>query len=68
MNVFEESLNSEDLEKHERAKLWRVSIELQAVDNLHMSNYLIETARKYIEGKISMDEVSLLINKHHKNK
>lgn len=39
MNAFEEYLNSEDLEKRERAKLWRVSIGLQAVDNLCVSNY-----------------------------
>ena len=32
MNVFEEYLNSEDLEKRERAKLWRTSIGLQDVD------------------------------------
>lgn len=38
MNVFEEYLNSEDLEKRERAKLWRTSIGLQAVDSLHVSN------------------------------
>jgi conserved domain protein len=68
MNVFEEYLNSEDLEKRERAKLWRTSIGLQAVDNLRVSNFLIETARKHIEGEISMDEVSLLIDEHNKKK
>ncbi len=31
MNVFEEHLNSEDLEKRERAKLWRTSIGLQTL-------------------------------------
>lgn len=51
MNVFEEYLNSEDLEKRERAKLWRTSIGLQDVDNLRVSNFLIETARKHIEGE-----------------
>lgn len=34
MHIFEEYLNDENLEKHERAKLWRASIGLQAVDNL----------------------------------
>lgn len=68
MNVFEEYLNSKDLEKRERAKLWRASIGLQAVDNLRMSNFLIETARKHIEGEISMDEVSRLIDEHYKKK
>ena len=41
MNVFEEYLNSEDLEKRERAKLWRVSIGLQDVDNL-LSNCTVK--------------------------
>ena len=33
MHIFEEYLNDENLEKRERAKLWRASIGLQAVDN-----------------------------------
>jgi hypothetical protein len=40
---------------------------LQAVDNLRVSDFLIETARKHIEGEISMDEVSLLVDEHYKN-
>ena len=68
MNVFEEYLNSGDLEKRERAKLWRVSIGLQAIDNLCVSNFLIETARKHIEGEISIDEVNQLINEHYAEK
>ena len=68
MNAFEEYLHSEDLEKRERAQLWRTSIGLQDVDNLRVSNFLIETARKHIEGDISMDEVSRLIDEHYKKK
>lgn len=68
MDAFEEYLNSEDLEKQERAKLWRASIGLQDVDNLRVSNFLIETARKHIEGEISMGEVSRLIDEHYKKK
>lgn len=68
MNLFEEYLNNENLDKRERAKLWRTSIGLQAVDNPRVSNFLIKTARKHIEGKISMDEVSRLIDEHYKKK
>ena len=67
MYVFEEYLNDKDLDKRERAKLWRTSIGLQAVDNLRVSDFLIETARKHIEGEISMDEVNLLVDEHYKN-
>ena len=51
--------------KCERAKLWRASIGLQAVDNLRVSSFLIETARKHIEGLISMDEVHKMIDEHY---
>lgn len=68
MNIFDEYLNDENIEKRERAKLWRTSIGLQVVDNLRVSNFLIETARKHIEGEISMDEVSRLIDEHYKKK
>ena len=64
MNVFEEYINSEYLENRERAKLWRTSIGLQDVDNLRVSNFLIETARKHIEGEISMDEVGSAIDEY----
>ena len=67
MYVFDEYLNDKDLDKRERAKLWRTSIGLQAVDNLRVSDFLIETARKHIEREISMDEVSLLVDEHYKN-
>ena len=68
MNIFDEYLNDENIEKRERAKLWRTSIGLQVVDNLRVSNFLIETARKHIEGEISMDEVSRLTDEHYKKK
>jgi len=54
--------------KCERAKLWRASIGLQAVDNLRVSSFFIETARKHIEGLISMDEVHKMIDEHYAQK
>lgn len=68
MHIFDEYLNDENVEKRERAKLWRSSIGLQLVDNLHVSNFLIETARKHIEGGISMDEVNKIIEEHYAQK
>ena len=67
-NIFDEYLNDKDLDKRERAKLWRTSIGLQAVDNLRVSDFLIETARKHIEGEISMDEVNQLIKEYYESK
>ena len=54
--------------KCERAKLWRASIGLQAVDNLRVSSFLIEAERKHIEGLISMDEVHKMIDEHYAQK
>ncbi len=68
MYIFDEYLNDKDLDKRERAKLWRTSIGLQDVDNLRVSNFLIETARKHIEGEISMDEVGRSIDEYYKKK
>ena len=56
MDISSEYLNDENIKKRERAKLWRASIGLQAVDNLCVSNFLIETTRKHIEGLLSIDE------------
>lgn len=50
MYIFDEYLNDKDLEKRERAKLWGISIGLQAVDNMRVSDFLVETVRKHIEG------------------
>ena len=68
MYIFDEYLNDKDLDKRERAKLWRTSIGLQAVDNLRVSDFHIETARKHIEGEISMDEVNQLIKEYYESK
>lgn len=68
MYIFDEYLNDKDLDKRERAKLWRTSIGLQAVDNLRVSDFLIETARKHIEGEISMDEVNQFIKEYYESK
>ena len=50
MNLFEEYLNNENLDKRERAKLWRTSIGLQAVDNLRVSTSYQKTI-SISEGK-----------------
>lgn len=68
MHIFDEYLNDENVNKRERAKLWRTSIGLQAVDNLTVSGFLIEMACKHIEGEISMDEVNKMIEEHYAQK
>jgi fido (protein-threonine AMPylation protein)/ribosomal protein S25 len=43
--------------KKEKSENWRTAIGLQQVDGLEPSAYLIETAKKNIEGDITFDEV-----------
>ena len=54
---FDEYIRQGEPQKKERAEAWRVAIGLQAVDGLKVSDYLLELARRNIEGEISMEEV-----------
>lgn len=51
--------------KRERAEAWKVAIGLQAVDGLQVSDYLKQTARRHIEGEISIDEVREQVKQYY---
>ena len=53
---FDEYIRQGEPAQRERAEAWRVAIGLQAVDGLKTSEYLQETARKNIEGEITIDD------------
>lgn len=65
---FDEYIHQGDPQKKERAEAWRVAIGLQAVDGLKVSDYLLELARRNIEGEISMEEVDKLLDKYYEEK
>ncbi len=65
---FDEYIKASEPHKRERAEAWRVAIGLQAVDGLQVSDYLIELAKKNIEGELTIDEVRELIKKHYEEK
>ena len=65
---FDEYLQQSEPQKRERAEAWGVAIGLQAVDGLTPSSYLIETAKRHIEGDISIDEVRELIDSYYRTK
>ncbi|MBP5544078.1 MAG: Fic family protein [Kiritimatiellae bacterium] len=50
----------------QRAENWRVAIGLQKVDGLETSEYLIDAARRNIEGEISLTEVRKLLDGYYK--
>lgn len=54
--------------RRERALAWQTSIGLQAVDGLKPSQYLLDTARRNIEGEITIDEVRQLVDSYYQNK
>ena len=60
---FDEYIIASEPHKRERAEAWKVAIGLQAVDGQQVSNYLLELARRNIEGDITIDEVIELLNK-----
>ena len=62
---FDEYIRQGDPQKKERAEAWRVAIGLQAVDGLKVSDYLLELARRNIEGEISMEEVDKLLDEYY---
>ncbi len=53
---FDEYLKQSEPQKREKGYAWQTAIGLQAVDGLKPSDYLLETARRDIEGEITIDE------------
>ena len=59
---FDEYIRQGEPQKKERADAWRVAIGLQDVDGLKVSGYLLELARRNIEGEISILNFNLFCN------
>lgn len=68
MMDFEEYIRQGEPQKREKVYAWQTAIGLQAVDGLKPSDYLIETARKDIEGEITIDEAEQLIRSYYQSK
>ena len=63
---FEEYIRQTEPSKRELGYAWYTAMGLQAVDGLETSDYLKETARKNIEGKITLPEAGKLIESYYK--
>ena len=68
MTDFDEYTRQGEPQKREKSYAWQTAIGLQAVDGLKPSDYLIDTARKHIEGDITIDEVQQLIKSYYDSK
>lgn len=68
LEEFNEYLKHLDPVKKEVANNWKVGIGLQAVDGLHVSEFLLDIAKRNIDGEITIDEALALIEAHYKDK
>ncbi|MBR5354183.1 MAG: Fic family protein [Bacteroidales bacterium] len=62
---FDEYIRQGEPAQRERAEAWSVAIGLQAVDGLKTSEYLQDTARRNIEGEITIDEARELVKQYY---
>ena len=65
---FNEYLRESEPDKAHKGYAWSTAIGLQAVDGLKPSKYLIDTAIKNIEGKITMKEAQNLIDSYYEER
>jgi len=66
MHNFDEYIRQGEPTQKEKAQIWQTAIGLQDVDGLKVSDYLIETAKENIEGRITIDEVQYRIDNYYK--
>lgn len=65
---FDEYIRQGEPSKREAAYAWSTAIGLQAVDGLTTSEYLNDLARRNIEGEITIEEVSKLLDNYYESK
>lgn len=65
---FDEYVRVSEPRTRERASAWKTAIGLQAVDGLRVSDYLVETAQRHIEGEISIDEAQNLVRNYYETR
>lgn len=64
---FDEYLKAGEPSQREKAYVWATAIGLQQVDQLTPSEYLIQTARRNIEGEITLAESRELMASYYKS-
>ena len=52
----------------EKSSAWQTAIGLQAVDGLKISEYLLDTAKRHIEGEIDIDEAEKRIRTYYEER
>lgn len=62
---FDQYLLQGEPGKRDKAQAWKTAIGLQEVDGLSPSAYLLETAKRHIDGDITIDEVRSLLDSYY---
>lgn len=65
MTEFDYYIQQGEPSQREKAEAWAIAIGLQDVDGLKPSQYLLETARRHIEGEIDYEETKRLVNSYY---
>lgn len=65
---LEEYIRQGEPEQAEKSEAWQIAIGLQQVDGLNTSEYLLDTAKAHIEGKISIDEAQKRIQSYYEER
>lgn len=65
---FDEYIRQGEPDQKERASIWSVAIGLQQVDQLQTSEYLRQTAKRNIDGEITMEEATKAIHEYYISK
>ena len=68
MNDFDEYLVAGEPDKRERAYGWATAIGLQDVDGLKVSDFLLNTAKRNIEGEITESEARKIVDEYYETK
>ena len=65
---LEEYIKQGEPDRVEKSEAWQTAIGLQAVDGLNTSEYLLDTAKEHIEGKITIDEAQKRIHSYYEQR
>ena len=64
---FEEYIRQGEASQYEKAQAWKMAIGLQAVDGLTPSAYLVDLAKKNIEGQMSLQALHTLLEHYYES-
>lgn len=68
MSDFDQYIQQGEPGRSKKAAAWKTAIGLQDVDGLKPSPYLIDTAKRHIEGDVTIGEVKDLIDTYYKSR